>query len=146
MTTRVHTWSEADDAAITGNSGGIESDRYKYYNMIVEQYISIVYFIYAVLSFVEVTTLLLAVPGVLFLLSEKFCQDPLEAFFGKQRYKGDRNDNPSVKEFVDNTVSLRVQGSAALEPLRGNFSRKRKSKSLLMDDNPLPKRKRSSKI
>ena len=33
---------------------------------------------YAVLSFVEVTTLLFAVPGVQFLLSEKFCQDPLE--------------------------------------------------------------------
>ena len=59
--------------------------------------------IYAVLSFVEVTTLLFAVPGVQFLLSEKFCQDPLEAFFGKQRYKGGRNGNPSVKEFVDNT-------------------------------------------
>lgn len=101
--------------------------------------------ILTVLSFVEVTTLLLAVPGVQFLLSEKFCQDPLEAFFGKQRYKGGRNDNPSVKEFVDNTVSLRVQGSAALEPFRGNCSRKRKSEPLHLDDNPLPKRKRSSK-
>ena len=100
---------------------------------------------YTVLSFVEVTTLLFAVPGVQFLLSEKFCQDPLEAFFGKQRYKGGRNDNPSVKEFVNNTVSLRVQGSAALEPLRGNCSRKRKSEPLHLDDNPLPKRKRSSK-
>ena len=72
------------------------------------------------------TTILLSVPGVQFLLSEKVCQDPLESFFGKQRYKGGRSDNPSVKEFTDNTISLRVQGSVALEPLRGNCSRKRK--------------------
>lgn len=101
---------------------------------------------YSVLSFVEVTTLLLAVPGVQFLLSEKFCQDPLESFFEKQCYKGGRNDNPSIKEFVDNAVSLRVQGSAALEPLRGNCSRKKNAESLCLDDNPLPKRKRSSII
>ena len=46
-------------------------------------------------SFVEVATQLLGVPGAMYLLSERFCQDPLEAFFGKQRYKGGRNDNPS---------------------------------------------------
>lgn len=65
-------------------------------------------------------------------------------FFGKQRYKGGRNENPSVKEFLDNTVSLRVQGSAALEPLRGNCSRKRNAIALV-DEAPLPKRKRSAK-
>ena len=92
-------------------------------------------------SFVEVTTQLLSVPGVTYLLSERFSQDPVEAFFGKQRYKGGRSDNPSVKEFLDNTVSLRVQGSAALEPLRGNCTRKRKG-PLSVDDTPLPKRKR----
>ena len=75
-------------------------------------------------------------------LSERFCQDPLESFFGKQRYKGGRNENPSVKEFLDNTVSLRVQGSSALEPLRGNCSRKRNA-PMVIDSDPLPKRKRS---
>ena len=92
-------------------------------------------------SFVEVTTILLGVPGVTYLLSERFCQDPLESFFGKQRYKGGYGDNPSVQEFLDNTVSIRVQGSAALEPLRGNCTRKRKL-PLMVDDTPLPKRKR----
>ena len=57
-------------------------------------------------SFVEVTTQLLGVPGVTYLLSERFNQDPVEAVFGKQRYKGRRSDNLSVKEFLDNTVSL----------------------------------------
>ena len=54
-------------------------------------------------------------PGVKYILSESFCQDPLEAFFGKQRYKGGRNDNPSAKEYLDNTVTLRVQASHALD-------------------------------
>ena len=76
--------------------------------------------------------MLLSVPGAQFLLSEKFCRDPLESYFGKQRYTGGRSDNPSVKEF-DNAVSLRVQGSAPLEPLRGNCSRKRQSGPLLVD-------------
>lgn len=75
------------------------------------------------------------------MLSERFCQDPLESFFGKQRYRGGFGDNPSVKEFLDNTVSLRVQGSAALEPLRGNCARKRPT----ADDTPLPKRRRTKK-
>ena len=94
------------------------------------------------LSFAEVIPLLLSVPGVTCVLSERFCQDPLESFFGKQRYKGGRNENPSVKDFLDNTVSLRVQGSSALEPLRGNCSRKRNA-PMVIDSDPLPKRKRS---
>lgn len=95
-------------------------------------------------SFIEVTTTLLGIPGVTYLLSERFCQDPLESFFGKQRYRGGYGDNPSIKEFLDNTISLRVQGSAALEPLRGNCTRKRNSK-LIIYDTPLPKRRRSTK-
>ena len=65
------------------------------------------------LSFVELVPLLLSVPGVKCVLSEKFCQDRLESFFGQQRYKGGRNDNLFAKEFMDNAVSLRVQGSNA---------------------------------
>ena len=33
-------------------------------------------------SFVEMAPLLLAVPGVSYLLTERFSQDPVEAFFG----------------------------------------------------------------
>ena len=95
-------------------------------------------------SFIELSKILLGVPGVSYLLSEKFCQDPVESLFGKQRACGGRNENPTVKQFLDNTVSLRVQGSAALEPARGNC-RKRKSSSNAPDNAPLPKRKRSAK-
>lgn len=102
-------------------------------------YISII--IYLVHSFVEVTTQLLCIPGVTYVLSERFSQDPVEAFFGRQRYKGGCSDNPSVKEFLSNTGSLQIQGSAALAPLRGNCRRKRATISV--DDTPLPKRKRT---
>ena len=91
------------------------------------------------------TELLLSLPGVEFILSEKLCQDPLESFFGKQRAAGGRNDNPTVHQFCHNTVSLRVQGSAALEPVRGNCRKRSISPTDIVDSTPLPKRKRWSK-
>ena len=94
-------------------------------------------------SFTEVAKFLLKIPGVKFLLSERFCQDPLEAFFGNQRAKGGRNDNPNVEQFCNSTVSLRVQGSAALAPIRGNC--KRQTSTITVDETPLPKRARHSK-
>ena len=99
-------------------------------------------FIDLVCSFVEITRLLLSVPGVEFFLSEKLCQDP---FFGKQRAAGGRNDNPTVQQFWHNTVSLRVQGSAALEPVRGSCRKRSIGTTDIVNDTPLPKRKRWSK-
>ena len=101
------------------------------------------------LSFLELIPLLLAVPNVSYVLSERFCQDPLESFFGKQRYHGGWNDNPSAKQFLENNASIRVQGSAALAPLRGNSYQSRKSSTRspndIVDSAPLPKRRRTSK-
>ena len=51
-------------------------------------------------------------------------EDSVEFFFGKQRAAGGRSDNPTVKEFCSNTVSLRVQGSSALKPVCGNCGKK----------------------
>lgn len=97
-------------------------------------------------SFVEMAQCLLSLPGVQYILSEKLCQDPVEAFFGKQRAAGGRNDNPTVQQFCQNTVSLRVQGSAALDPVRGNCG---KREHCTIDANllsaPLAKRPRCTK-
>lgn len=96
-------------------------------------------FLYKVHTFVELTRDLLSVPGVEYLLSERLCQDPLELFIGKQRTAGGQNENPSIQQFCDNTVTLRVQRSAALEPVRGNC-RKRPGPvdcSVLTDETPL---------
>ena len=97
---------------------------------------------FAVCTLTELVPQLLGVPGVSFVLSERFCQDPLECYFGKQRYRGGWNDNPSVKQYLDNATSLRVQSSAALEPLRGNTAKRRLSTNITMDNTPLTKRPR----
>lgn len=96
-------------------------------------------------SFVEMGKFLLKKEGVKFLLSEQFSQDPLEIFFGHQRSKGGYNDNPTLQQFLKTTVSLRVQRSAAMAPLRGNCRKRPRDDVITVDNEPLPKRKRSSK-
>ena len=87
------------------------------------------------------------IPGVEYVLTEHLTQDCIEAFFRQQRMKGGCNDNPSMKSFIDNTSSLRLQGSQALKPFRGNSMRKRalSTEDIFVDDTPLPKRRRHSK-
>ena len=87
-----------------------------------------------------------SVPGCTCVLTEHLNQDPLEAFFGRQRMGCGRNDNPDSNTFVNKTVSLRVQGSAALQPFRGNSQRRKRSQiqPIPVDNTPLEKRKRSS--
>ena len=95
-------------------------------------------------SFVELGKKLLGIPGVKAVFSERFNQDPLESFFGKQRQRGYR-DNPTVKDFIYGTQSLRVQGSLARDPKRGNCRKGRQDKQGdIIDDVPLPKRRRYS--
>ena len=100
---------------------------------------------HAVKSFVEVTWYLLSQPGVKFILSERFCQDPLECFFGRQRSCGGRNDNPTVQQFLKSTVSLRVQGSLALKHLRGNCRKRPLDDNMVIENSSLPKRRRKSR-
>ena len=38
-----------------------------------------------------------------FVLTERFNQDPVEVFFGQQRSRGGRSDNPSVTQYLHNT-------------------------------------------
>lgn len=99
----------------------------------------------AVKSFIELSRSLLSKPGVQYLFSERFTQDPLESFFGRQRSSGGWSDNPSVQQFLDGTVSLRVQGSVALKQIRGNCRKRPLDKDLSIDNTPLPKRKRKGK-
>ena len=68
----------------------------------------------SVYSFTELAKELLSPDGSRFLLSERFTQDPLEAFFGKQRARGGRSDNPTAKRFLENTQAIRVSRSLAL--------------------------------
>lgn len=105
---------------------------------------SIAFFFFpSVKSFLEVSNYLLSYPGVKALFSERFNQDPLESFFGKHRSYGGRSDNPTVRDFVYNTTSLRMQGALARDPVRGNCKRRREQVEIV-DNSPLPKRRRHS--
>lgn len=101
---------------------------------------------FTVESFVELVKFLLDKhkEDNLFILSERLSQDPLENYFGQQRARGGRNENPSVSQCVVNANAIRVQRSSALDPIRGNCRRKRalfKDDSILIDNTPIPKRK-----
>ena len=74
----------------------------------------------------------------------KLTQDSLKSFFGKQRMRGGYSDNPNVATFLYGAQSLRVQDSTAVKPTRGNCKHGRNSESIVVDEQPLPKRRRSS--
>ena len=106
------------------------------------------YHFFIVHSFVDVTRYILMEHSEdnLFILSERFSQDSLENYFGQQRARGGRSDNPTVQRSLHNACALRVQKSMALDPVRGNSRRKRrlfdgKAELTLNDVNntPLPK-------
>ena len=65
-------------------------------------------FCISVHSAVEVTKFLLH-EGFEFVLTEWFCQDPVEEYFGGQQKPGRRNDNPDRKTFGYNSNTLRIQ-------------------------------------
>ena len=50
------------------------------------------------LSIIEVVQYLLS-NNVPYVLTEWFCQDPLENYFGRQRSMGAHKDNPSIRDF-----------------------------------------------
>ena len=41
--------------------------------------------------------------GMDYVLTERFCQDPVEEFFGKQRRLGRRSNNPDINQFGYNS-------------------------------------------
>ena len=42
-------------------------------------------------------------------LTERFCQDPVEEYFGNQRNLGRRCDNPDMAQFGYNNNTIRIQ-------------------------------------
>ena len=102
---------------------------------------------HVVKSFIEMTRFLLGQSSegeTLFLLSERISQDPLENYFGKQRSRGGRCDNPCIKECLHNAAAIRAQKSMELDRVQGNCCRKRRLEDCDMEtfSKPLPKCKR----
>jgi hypothetical protein len=84
--------------------------------------------------------------GAEFIFSERFNQDNVEVFFGKQRAKCGRGDNPTVHQFLMNTQAIRTSKSLS-SGSSTNITRKRLFQE---DDNselnkPLRKKSRNNK-
>lgn len=91
----------------------------------------------------ELSKYLLGLPELKgkYLLSERFSQDPIENYFGQQRSCGGWSQNPTISTCIASAQSLRIQGSMAMIPVRGNSNRKRRiCPKEVIDDTPLPKR------
>ena len=76
----------------------------------------------------------------------KFMQDCLEEYFGHQRERGRRSDNPDAVQFGYNDRILQVQRNAGLVS-RGNVGARRmegESRWPTIRDEPLPKKKKKN--
>ena len=87
---------------------------------------------------IEATKFLLA-EGFQYLLTERFCQDVVEEYFGRQRSQGRLSDNPNLYQFGYNDNAMRVH--CIITPVMGNTRGARKGKCKLcwdnVDDTPL---------
>ena len=88
-------------------------------------------------SFKEVCKFLLQ-QGVPYILSERFCQDDVENYFGRQRAIGRRRDNPTLRDTGYNDNTIKTQYS--VRPIAGNV-RANLNRFNDIDETPLPKRK-----
>ena len=61
--------------------------------------------LYTVNSFCALAPILIKKTGH-YILSEVFCQDPIERYFSKQRHRGGGNENPTVDQFHSNSAIL----------------------------------------
>lgn len=83
-------------------------------------------------SVVEATKFLLN-EGMEYVLTERFCQDPLEEYFGNQRKLGRRSDNPDMRQFGYNNNTIRVQRAVTCQS--GNTrGRKDKNKAWVLPE------------
>ena len=74
-------------------------------------------------SLIEATEFLFA-EGFQYVLTERFCQDVVEEYFGRQRSQGRRNDNPNLYQFGYSDNAIRVQ--RIITPVMGNTRGARK--------------------
>ena len=76
------------------------------------------------------------------MLTERFCQDPVEEYFSNQRKIGQRNDNPDVYSFGYHDKTIRI--SCQSGNTRGRKDRHRAWVQVTND--PLPSRKKSEEF
>ena len=75
-----------------------------------------------------------------YVLTECFCQDPLENYFGRQRSMGARRDNPTLRDFGYNDNTIRNQ--RVFRPIAGNVGGANDAHVVDINDEPVPCRKK----
>ena len=94
-------------------------------------------------SLIDVVKFLIS-EGMEFVLSERFCQDLLEEYFGRERERGRFSDTPTVQAFAYNDRTLAVERNIA-PVVKGNVAGRHKGESCkwyVVSEEPLPKRKK----
>ena len=78
------------------------------------------------------------------MLTEPFCQDVLEEYFGRQRGIGQRNENPTIFQFGYNDNIIRMQRSVVnfIGNTRCKYKNKKATSWNYIDNQLLPKRKK----
>ena len=93
-------------------------------------------------SFTKLVKELLSVPGVQYVLSGKFSQDPLEIYFSKQRGCGGNDENPTALDFNRNARNIFVAGTSGIRGAsRGNCTLDPNDGTPVCG-NPLPRRQK----
>jgi len=94
----------------------------------------------SVQSMIEVVQFLIS-EGFEYVLTERFCQDPVEEYFGCQRKLGRRSDNPDLKHFGYNDNAIRIQRNVSCTSgnTSGRYNKKISWENI--SDDPIPKRK-----
>ena len=84
--------------------------------------------------------------GMSYVLTERFCQDPVEEYFGAQRKIGRRSENPDFQQclYNDNTIRIQKEVSITSGNTRGRYDKKRSWE--MVSDVPVPKRKAHTKL
>ena len=98
----------------------------------------------SVYSLIEVIPYLLN-QGFDYILSERFCQDILEEYFGDHRRKGGRADNPDVQTFGSQTAALMMQKKVTCHTGNTKGRHDHKKTWEVVSDEPLPKLKSKRK-
>ena len=82
--------------------------------------------------------------GMEYVLTERFCEDPVEEYFGAQRKLGRRCENPDFQQclYNDNTLRLQREVSTSSGNTRGRYDHKRSWENITND--PVPKRKKEN--
>ena len=102
---------------------------------------------FSVHPFHDLAKQLLSENGVDYVLSDNFNQDPLEEHFGKSRSRGGSNENPSLKEYMDNQRKLLVAKAEMIRVMRGNTRGRQEEQIIdITDDRLLPKRKKKGEL